>query len=110
MRGETVTVCKRTKTGTDPGGGEIWELTQETVDDVLVADGAQNNSTDSIRPDGIDVACTLHFPRTYTDSLRGAEIVVRGETYTVLGDPLAYRGGISPTRWNRKVECKRGDG
>jgi hypothetical protein len=110
VRGETVTVITRTQTGTDPGGDAIWTTTETPVDNVLVANGSQTLSTDSIRPDGIEVACTLYFPRSFSGSLRGGIVKVRGHEYRVLGDPLPYDGGMTPTQWNLVVECERGDG
>lgn len=53
MRGETITLIHRTKTGEDPGGGIIWDTSEETVEDVLIQDSRQSNLTDGIRPDGI---------------------------------------------------------
>lgn len=53
MRGETITLIHRVKAGEDPGGGIIWNTREEQVDDVLIQDGSQSNSTDGIRPAGI---------------------------------------------------------
>lgn len=66
MRGETITLIHRVKAGEDPGGGIIWNTREEQVDDVLIQDGSQSNSTDPIRPDGIRTAkpstCPAHGP------------------------------------------------
>ena len=110
MKGETVTVTTRVQSGTDPGGDATYTTSTSSVDDVLVAPGSQSNAVDNIRPDGIEVALTLYFPRTFTGTLRGAIITVRGEDYKVIGDPIPYNGGLTPTRWNLVAECERGDG
>lgn len=66
MRGETITLIHRVKAGEDPGGGIIWNTREEQVDDVLIQDGSQSNSTDGIRPAGIRTAkpstCPAHGP------------------------------------------------
>lgn len=105
MKGETITLIHRTPAGHDPGGGIIWDTEQEAVEDVLIQDGSQSNLTDGIRPDGIQVAKTIHMPRAWPyRSLRGAKAVIDGVAYTVIGDPRPYTGGITPTRWNLTVE------
>lgn len=105
MRGETITLIHRVKAGDDPGGGIIWNTREEQVDDVLIQDGSQSNLTDGIRPDGIQVAKTIHMPRAWPyRSLRGAKARIDGVEYTVIGDPRPYTGGITPTRWNLTVE------
>lgn len=105
MKGETITLIHRTPAGHDPGGGIIWDTEQETVEDVLIQDGSQSNSTDPTRPDGIRTAKTIHMPRAWPyRSLRGAKAVIDGVAYTVIGDPRPYTGGITLTRWNLTVE------
>lgn len=106
MRGERVTVTWLTPTGrVDGGNSPILESESETIDDVLVKPGADSNATDSTRPDGITVALTLAFPRSWTyRSLRGARVTVRGTDYEVVGDPIPVLGGMTPTRWNLLVE------
>ena len=74
MKGETITLIHRVKAGEDPGGGIIWNISEEQVDDVLIQDGGQSNLTDGIRPDGIRTAKTIHMPRAWPyRSLRGAK-------------------------------------
>lgn len=105
MRGETITLIHRVKAGYDPGGGIIWNTREEQVDDVLIQDGSQSNSTDPTRPDGIRTAKTIHMPRAWPyRSLRGAKARIDGVEYTVIGDPRPYTGGMTPTRWNLTVE------
>lgn len=113
MTGETVVVSTRTRTGVDPGGDEVWETTSESVDDVLVAPGSQSNAVDNVRPDGVEVALTLYFPRSYAGvGLRGATVTVRGKDYRVIGDPVRWPDvfGHEVTARNLVVECVRGDG
>ncbi|WP_454892204.1 hypothetical protein [Alloscardovia omnicolens] len=77
----------------------------ERVDNVLIAPGGEQNSTESTRPNGITVAYTLYFPRDWAfHSLRGALIRIDDIEYTVIGDPRPYKGGVVPTAWNLVVE------
>lgn len=106
MHGTTVTIISRTQSGIDPGGDPIWTPSEEHVDDVLVQDGTQANSTASTSPDGISVDRTIHMPRSWSyRSLRGCRVrLPDGVEYTVIGDPLPYDGGLTPTRWNLTVQ------
>lgn len=107
MRGETVTLVERVKSGVDPGGDAIWTATETPVENVLVADGDQEDLTGSTRPDGITVAKTLYFPRAWSyRSLRGATIRIDTVDYKVIGDPRPYSGGMTPTAWNLKVQVE----
>ena len=105
MRGETITITRQQSTGDhDPSGAPIVEQITETVDNVLVAPGTQDNLTDAGHPTGIDTALTLYFPRTWEySSLRGALITVRGHQWKVEGDPMPIDGNITPTQWNLVV-------
>ena len=108
MRGETVVVLRPNQTGTDPGGGPIYgDPIEETVEDVLVAPGPLADVIDSTRPEGVRVAYNLHFPKTFSGSLRGCEVRVRGsEELPVIGDPKPYTLENTPTRWWMPVELE----
>lgn len=111
MRGGTVTVISRRANGTLPSGETVWETDEETVENVLVIDGAQNNLTDSIRPDGIEVARTLYMPRLWSyHSLRGAQVKIDECVYAVIGDPKPAVTNMTPTDWNVTVEVKTVEG
>jgi hypothetical protein len=107
MRGETVKVVRYTPTGeTDPGGSPVTKVDIESVDNVLVSPGAMSNATDSIRPDGVTVAFTCLFPRSYAyRSLR-----INSHDYEVIGDPRPLGGGMKPTAWNLTVEVTDAEG
>lgn len=85
-----------------------WE--EATVENVVVAPGATSDVTDSTRPDGTRVAFTLGFPKTFTESLRGCHVLVRGIECAVIGDPRPYTAGNVPGAWNRTAEVERVDG
>lgn len=111
IRGETVLVRREVEVGVDPFNSPITEWVEEEVRDVLVAPGARSDVVDSTRPDGVEVQWTLHFPKSFVGSLRGAEVSVRGQApCPVIGDPQPYTIENTPTRWNRPVEVSRVDG
>lgn len=110
MRGETVTVLARTKTGVDAGNNPVWAPVRIPVDDVLVSPPSGSNAGGT-RPDGQTVSATLCFPRSYDGpALRNLDIEVRGAIFHVVGDPMPVDGGMKPTAWNMAVDVTRSEG
>ena len=75
----------------------------------VVCPGATSDM-DATRPEGVAVAYTLHFPKTYSGSLRGCSVEVRGETYDVVGDPQRTTEAATPGPFNMAAEVTRADG
>lgn len=85
---------------------ETW--TQATVDDVLISPGVTSD-LEASRPEGVQVAYSLHFPKTFTESLEGCLIELLepySGTYRVIGAPSAYMDENTPTRWHMPVEVE----
>lgn len=107
MLGNRITVHVPVEVGRDAFNAAIHEFRPVTVDDVLVAPGSTVGlGTD--RPDGMESKLVMHFPASFTASLRGCEVDALGARWAVVGDPLPFPK--SPTRWNRPVEAVRVDG
>lgn len=83
--------------------------TREMVENVVVAPGATAD-LDETRPEGVSVAFTLCFPKTYSGDLRGRSVEVRGIECKVIGDPQRYTAENTPGDWNLTVEVTRVDG
>lgn len=96
--------------GYDAFGDEIYETDERDVDGVLVAPGPRTDLSDVNRPAGVKVVFNLHFPKTFSGSLRGGEIRVRGEWFSVIGDPKPYTPENTPGRWNLPVEVETVNG
>lgn len=108
--GETVTVIRKNVTRDELNEPVKCEPTRETVDNVLVAPGATTDM-DETRPHGVIADLTIHFPKTYTASLRGCSVELPEPwegTYRIIGDPMPYMR--SPGPWNRPVEVTSHDG
>jgi hypothetical protein len=111
MKGETVRVFLRGEAaGADPLGSALYDFIEHTVDDVLIDPMTGGDIVDSNRPDGKRIDLTLHFPKTFTESLECAEVEVRGARYRVIGAPEPYAAANTPTRWNYPVRVVRSDG
>lgn len=79
------------------------------IEGVVVCPGA-TSELDASRPDGVEVAYTLCFPKSFTASLKGCRVNVRGTEYRVVGDPQRYNPANTPGNWNLTVEVGRTDG
>lgn len=111
MIGEQVTVHRRSRVGSNAHNQPVYEWAEESVDNVLVSPGPREDLPEVARPDGTTVAWTLHFPKTFSGSLRGARISVRGEAPAlVVGDPKPFTAENTPGDWNMPVEVQRTDG
>ena len=112
ISGEDVKVCRPSVGAADPFGkpaeSYAWE-SAETVPNVLVAPGSTDD-LDETRPEGVEVAYSLYFPKAYAKSLRSCRVEVRGERFEVVGDPRPYPEHLTPGDWNMVAEVRRVDG
>lgn len=106
LTGETVYIEDKVKTGENDYKEPIYETAERPVSGVLIAVGSTSDLADSNRPEGVSVAYTLYFPKTFdaSESLRGKRIKVYGDWYEVIGDPKPWLNPMTPTDWNRVVE------
>lgn len=113
ISGITVTVLRPGAPTLSRFGNEIpGEPTEETVPDVLIAPGSTSD-LDASRPNGVEVAYTLHFPKDYAETLEGCSVALPAPysgTYRVIGNPSAYMNANTPGKWNRPVEVEAAHG
>lgn len=103
MVGRDVTLVTRERTGADPLGAPTFSESETVVHDCLVAPGATDDLGEG-RPEGASVSYTVHWPKTFSGSLKGCSVVIDGERLEVIGDPRPYMAGNCPTRWWIKSE------
>ncbi|MBD8218204.1 hypothetical protein IFU40_06100 [Microbacterium sp. CFBP 13617] len=109
IRGERVIVQRAVEVGKNSRNEPRLEWRDEPVDNVLCIPGPLADVTDAMRPRGVRVEWSLYWPKTYTQSLAGCRVIIRGgEPLNIVGDPQSYMG--APTRWNRPSEAGRTDG
>lgn len=113
IRGVAVTVARPGTPTVDRLGNKVpGETTAETVDDVLVA-APTVEDMEAARENGVTLAYTLHFPKTFAARLRGCTVTLpepwAGE-YRVVGDPRPYMDANTPGRWHMPVNVEAADG
>lgn len=114
MRGCSVDVLKPVQGQRDRFGNVTTTYERTTVTDVLVSPGATAD-LEASRPEGVTVAFTLHFPKTFTETLEGCEIELpspwnSGNPYKVIGAPAPYIDENTPTRWHMQAEVESAHG
>lgn len=111
IQGETVQISRPTIAYTDAYGeaNMEWRLA-ETVENVLVAPGNTADLEPGMHPDGDTTLLALHFPKVFTEDLRGTRVFVRGQTWEVVGDPQPYTDQNVPGAWNRPVTVRLVEG
>lgn len=83
---------------------------QTVIENVLIAPSGTADLEPGMHPDGDSVTLTLHFPKTFTGSLRSCRVAVRGVMYQVVGDPQPYTDQNVPGAWNRPVTVRLVEG
>ena len=109
IRGVTVTVQTPTAWQTDRYNNTVvTAYAPLIVPNVLIVPGA-TAELEAGRPDGVSVAFTLHFPKSFNESLEGALVDLPepfGGTYRVIGNPRPYMDENTPTPWHMPVEVE----
>lgn len=94
---------------TDRFGNAVYTFSEgTTVHGVLVSPGATDD-LEASRPEGAEVAYTLHFPKAFSDSLEGCIVTLPAPwagDYRVIGDPHPYMAANTPTPWHMAVEVE----
>lgn len=113
IRGVTVTVLRPGEPAVSRLGNNVPGAdTEEAVPGVLVSPGAAADM-EAVRPEGVTVAFTIHFPKGYTRNLEGCRVRLPqpwGGTYRVVGNPMPYMDENTPGRWNRPVMVEEAHG
>lgn len=110
IKGETIDVFVPSSQVQDAFGAPIKTYTKVSVDNVVRHPAEAEDYTDTNRPEGTVIGWVLHFPKTYTASLRECKVEVEGQMYDIEGDPQAYMLVNTPTPWNRKAYAVRTEG
>ncbi len=110
MKTIDVTVLRPAVSGYDSMNEPIVEFVEETESVGVLATPGASSDLSVNRPEGVRVAWTLHFPKSYTKSLQGCQVLLFGNRYRVIGDPQGYMLENTPGLFNRPVEMEAFDG
>ena len=115
ISGRTVRVRLRIRDARDGFGNDVEAYAEPVAVDGVAVQPGSCDDLDATRPEGVRVALTLHFPKTWEGDLRGAKVELDGRwagTYRVVGIPMPYDVDNCPSAvpWNMPVEVEAVDG
>lgn len=113
MIGVTVTIEKKTQTGTDGFGRPVYSTTTENVSDVLVGEPSTDDITNNLALYGKKVVYTLAIPKGDTHEWEDTYVTlpaVFGGKFHTVGYATAGIEENIPLRWNKKVHLEKVEG
>jgi hypothetical protein len=110
MRGITITLKTKTKTGTDPFNRPVYTTSTVDVSDVLVGEPTADDVSNAQVMYGKKVSYCLAIPKGDTNVWEDTEVILPepfAGTYHTIGYPTAGIEENIPLRWNKKVLIER---
>ncbi len=110
INGISITLKKKTQTGTDDLNRPIYSYEDITVDDVLVGEPTTDEITNTLSLYGKEVKYTLAIPKGDTNTWVDTDVVLPAPfegKYRTIGYPTAGIEENIPLRWNKKVKIER---
>lgn len=112
IKGVSITLKAKMKTGTDDFNRPIYSTTDVTVDDVLVGNPTADEINDAFTLFGKKAVYTLCIPKGDTHIWEDTEVVLPAPwagTYHTIGYPMAYVPENIPSgiRWNKQIKLER---
>lgn len=110
MRGVTVQLVVKTRTGKDALNMPVYEETIENVENVLVGSPTADDINDNLTLYGKRVSYTLAIPKGDTHIWEDTEVILPapfGGRYHTIGYSTAGIESLIPLSWNRKVHLER---
>ena len=108
MKGITITLWDRTKTGVDELNNPVYTETSVSVDNVLVAPVNSTEVLDTYNLTGRKAVYQLAIPKGDTnDWTAGKKVSFFGEDWRII--EIAEEGieALIPLQWNKKVRVER---
>lgn len=107
IKGITVTLYERTKSGEDPFGAPIYEEKAEDVANVLVSPASSDDMVSELSMTGKHIVYTLNIPKGDAHDWTDRRVDFMGESWRTVGIPQEYIEAMTPTSWNKKVNVER---
>lgn len=107
IKGITVTLINKIKTGTDPLGTPIYEDSEIEVENVLVSPTSSDDIVNQLTLTGKKAVYTLGIPKGDTNIWEDQEVRFFGKRWRVFGSELQGIEDMIPLDWNKKVMVER---
>lgn len=106
IKGMTVTLTVKTKTGTDDLHAPIYTETTEDVHNVLVGQPETQDVIDDLQLYGKRLAYVLGIPKGDTHNWTDTKVQFWGKTFCTYGMPTQGIEENIPLSWNKKVKVE----
>jgi len=103
IKGITVTLIDKVKTGIDGFGKLIYKDVSIEVDNVLVAPTSTDDVANQLNLTGKKAIYTLAIPKGDSHDWTNKEVQFFGERWRTVGIPLEGIDSMIPLDWNKKV-------
>lgn len=107
IRGITVTLYEKTRTGTDAFNAPIYEESPTEVEDVLVGQPSTEDITNAEGLYGKKAAYVLGIPKGDAHEWADMRVSFFGQEFRTIGFPVEGIGDNIPLSWNKKVLVER---
>lgn len=107
IKGITVTLINKIKTGTDPLGSPIFEDAEIEVDNVLIKPTSTDDVVNQLTLTGKKAVYTLGIPKGDTNIWEDQEVRFFDKRWKVFGAELQGIEDMIPLDWNKKVMVER---
>ena len=106
LKGITVILVDRVKTGTDPFGHPVYEKKEITVNNVLVVPTSTEDIVNNLELEGKKAVYTLAIPKGDTHDWENKEIRFFGQKFKSFGKSIQGIDELIPLEWNKKVQVE----
>jgi hypothetical protein len=107
IKGITVTLFEKIKTGENDFGAAIYKETPVTVENVLVSPVSSGEMTTDEQLDGNLEICELSIPKKNTNAWENSIVEFRDQKWKTFGFVQQYITENVPLDWDKKVRAKR---
>ena len=107
IKGITVTLYEKRKTGEDPFGHPIYEERRTEVDNVLVAPATTSEILDTLNLTGKKAVYNLAIPKGDRHTWQDNRVDFFGNSWRVIGFPQKGIDANIPLDWNEKWMVER---
>lgn len=107
IKGITVILIDKVKTGTDPFDAPIYEDKEISVENVLVSPTSSDDVINQIQLYGKKSTYTLGIPKGDEHDWEDKEVQFFGKKYRTFGPIIEGIESMVPSKWHKKVMVER---
>lgn len=107
IKGITVTLITKQKTGVDPFDNPIYSEIETPVHNVLISPTTSDDIVNNLSLTGRKAVYTLAIPKSDNNNWENAKVLFFGDEWKTFGIPTQGIEEMIPLDWNKKVMVER---